>query len=259
MKSETIKIIYEDSSLLVCHKPPGLAVQSAGLGTMDMESLLRRHLADTGTAAGENGIPYLGMIHRLDQPVEGLLVFAKTPEAAASLSRQAQGKDMGKEYLALVRPTKEGLSFLEKLPRGGEKRLEDFLVKDGRMHMSRIALAGEKGAKKAVLFLSVEEEPGDEALLHIRLETGRHHQIRVQLSNAGLPIVGDRKYGAVEPQADPQPAGGKTEDRMKNLRFPALCAYRLSFTHPKTGKRMEFELERSGIGFMKMCMGNETG
>ena len=251
MKDETIRIIYEDSALLVCYKPPGLAVQSAGLGTMDMESLLRRHLAEEGKAVNQKGIPYLGMIHRLDQPVEGLLVFAKTPEAAAFLSRQAQGKDMGKEYLALVQPTKEGRSFLEKLPGGGEKRLEDFLVKDGRTHMSRIAQAGERGAKKAALFLSVEEEQGDKALLHIRLETGRHHQIRVQLSNAGLPIAGDRKYGGAWPQADPDRAEGRPNGT-ENLRFPALCAYRLSFTHPKTGKRMKFELERSGIGFMKV-------
>ena len=167
-----LNILYEDRHVLVCYKKAGLAVQSAGFGTMDLESMLKNHLARErmkaadpaeGKNAGPRGAfaghgkgrgPYLAVVHRLDQPVEGLLVFAKTPAAAASLSAQAQDGRMSKEYLALTEPTPRGRRLLEEIENGRERVLEDYLVKDAKKHMARIAGKDEKGAKKAVLYLS---------------------------------------------------------------------------------------------------------
>ena len=233
---EQVEYLYEDEHILVCRKPAGLAVQSARLGTMDLESLLRNHLAEQG------GVPYLAVIHRLDQPVEGILVFAKNQAAAASLGKQVQDGRMKKEYLALVDPDAEGLTLLTELGTDRETCLEDWLIKDGRAHVSRVARAGEKNAKKAILYFSCLPEDGwsaapsakdaGQALLRIRLITGRHHQIRIQLSHAGLPIAGDRKYGGKEEKTGDPP-------------FICLCAYQLSFFHPVTGKPLSFRMKPS--------------
>lgn len=233
------KIIAEDEQILVCFKPAGLAVQSGRVGEQDMVSELKNYLASGG------GQPYLGLIHRLDQPVSGLLVFAKTPEAAASLSRQAAGMDgtaaenaaaasMKKEYTALVYIENE-----DALPGEGERlRLENYLVRDSRQNISRVAAAGEKGAKRAALELEVLERPdlkgeGKHALVRIRLETGRHHQIRIQCSYTGIPLLGDARYGS---------AASKAYSAQKGIRSICLCASSLSFQHPAAGRRVEISL-----------------
>ena len=239
---EQVEYLYEDRHILVCRKPAGLAVQSAGLGTMDLESLLMNHLAEEEEQAQKGRLPYLAVIHRLDQPVEGILVFAKSQAAAASLGKQVQDGRMKKEYLALVEPDAEGLTLLAGLGTDRERCLEDWLVKDAKAHLSRVARAGEKNAKKAVLYFSCLPEDGwsavpsakdaGQALLRIRLVTGRHHQIRVQLSHAGLPIAGDRKYGGREGKSAAPP-------------FVCLSACQLSFFHPATGKPLSFRMKPS--------------
>ena len=155
------------------------------------------------------------MINRLDQPVEGIVLFALNAKAAANLSKQLQDGTMRKEYLAVVRKA---------APRNREEaaeycRLTDWLLKDGRTNTSRVVQAGAPGAKKAELEYRILREENGFALLDIHLLTGRHHQIRVQLSHAGMPIAGDRKYGGEQ--------AGTAE-----FRFPALCAYRLTFRDP---------------------------
>ena len=253
---QQVEYLYEDEHILVCRKPAGLAVQSAGLGTMDLESLLMNHLAEQAEKksraakepgnrqrkASEGGRPWLGVVHRLDQPVEGLLVFAKNQAAAASLSRQVQDGRMKKEYLALVTPAGQGRTLLSELGTDREMCLEDWLIKDGKAHVSRVARAGEKNAKKAVLYFSCLPEDewtaapsakdAGQALLRIRLITGRHHQIRVQLSHAGLPIAGDRKYGG-------------SEGRIPDPSFVCLSACQLSFVHPASGKPLSFRMKPS--------------
>lgn len=240
------EILYEDGEILVCRKEAGLAVQSARAGQMDLESLLKIYL--TGKPSGGGSVsraaggraPYLGIIQRLDQPVEGLLVFAKTPGAAAELNRQQQQGRIKKEYLALV----------EGIPARESGRLEDFLVKDGKTNTSRVVKDGTQGAKRALLEYRVErtvegedvsqaESLGTEkkALLRIRLHTGRHHQIRVQLSAMGHPLAGDVKYGGHR-------AGGGDI---------GLCAFKIGFFHPKTGKWMEFQNLPKGEIFRESC------
>lgn len=236
-------VLYEDDEVLVCTKKAGVPVQSRDLRTTDLESMLRLHLtkrhnggnahaaSDRGCASGT---PYVGIVHRLDQPVCGVLVFAKTPKAAAALSKQVQDGTMRKEYLAVCG------AFLQQERAAGQKEacaaggqtqkimVTDYLVKDSRTNLSRVVPKGTKGAKRAVLELEVRKTRRQQSLVHIRLHTGRHHQIRVQLAHLGTPVVGDKKYGPQEQQ-----------DGFTQL---MLCAYRLVFTHPATGKQMEFDL-----------------
>ena len=133
-------ILYEDKEIIVCHKPAGLAVQNARIGTMDMESALKNYMAQKNP----NEIPYLGIISRLDQPVEGILVFAKSSQSAAGLNRQMEKNEIEKIYLAV--------SDREPAPKEGA--LEDYLKKDGRNNTSAVTLPGTKGAKKARLSIA---------------------------------------------------------------------------------------------------------
>ena len=231
---ETYRILYEDSYIIVCEKAAGLPVQSARLGVQSLESLLLTHLKEKQK---KEGIPYLGVVHRLDQPVRGLVVFARSPRASAALQEQMRGGRMEKIYTAVVRVTENAD---EQLLSGEEARLENWLSRDARTNMSRVVAGKEaaKGAKKAVLYLRCvnKDEQKKRALLRIRLITGRHHQIRVQLSHAGLPIVGDHKYDTCGDDAGGD--AGKTRER-----FPMLCAASLSFAHPGSGELMHFEAE----------------
>lgn len=227
------RILFEDEELLVVYKPAGIATQAAGFMQADVVSELKNYFIKNavrkGAASKEAKEPYLGLVHRLDQPVEGVLVFAKTSVAAAALSRQITEQTLKKEYLAAV-------YLPEEKPGQNEIVLTDYLIKDGKTNVSRVASKGEKKAKKAVLSYYVqkvlETEDGERiALLRIKLQTGRHHQIRVQLSNAGMPLLGDRKYGTETSQ--------KISDRL-GIKDVALCAESLVFKHPKTGKVCKF-------------------
>jgi len=215
-----LNILHEDDHIIVCYKPAGIPTQTKKLGEQDMVSLLKNHL--------KGG--YVAVIHRLDQPVEGLLVFAKTPFAAKELNKGLQGAVFGKHYKAV----------LWGIPEQKKAVLEDYLVKDGRTNTSRVCEVSEKDAKKAVLLYEViatgKDDGKDISLVKVKLDTGRHHQIRVQMANMGCPIWGDAKYNTMAVQ-----------DR--RFRQIALCAYRLEFVHPKTKKQMEFEIEPKGEGF----------
>lgn len=219
-------ILYEDKEILVCHKPAGIAVQNARFGTMDLESALKNYLA-----AKEPGtVPYLAVVHRLDQPVEGVLVFAKTSRAAKELSRQIAGGEMDKRYLAVT----------AQKPREKEQKLTDYLKKDSKTNTSCVVPKGTQGSKEARLACRILQEIPDERsvsgkryLLEIRLDTGRHHQIRVQMAHAGMPLLGDRKYHSAE----------KTDLPL------GLCSYKLAFIHPIKKKKMRFEIIPKGETF----------
>lgn len=220
-------IIYEDRDILVCHKKPGIPVQSARIGVMDMECGLKNYLREKNP----DQIPYLAVIQRLDQPVEGLLVFAKTPQAAKELSRQLSQGSLGKYYLAVTSGT----------VRAERGRLENYLKKDGRKNTSFVVEKSEMGAKKAVLEYELLERSADKNLLRIRLETGRHHQIRVQMSSAGMPLSGDRKYNPMEV---------KKGDL-------GLCSYKLTLMHPGTRKKMCFKIWPAGSAFAEFTENKE--
>lgn len=230
------QIIYEDNDILVCYKPAGIAVQTASSFQQDMVSELKNYLAQNYNSAGQSHgklgkEPYIGVVHRLDQPVSGVLVFAKNQPAAADLSAQVQDGRARKVYRACVCGT-----FLEDHREG---ILEDILIKDAKTNTSRVVKSGSKEAKqgkKAKLTYKVLQEialeDGMYSEVEIQLFTGRHHQIRVQCSNAGHPILGDTKYGTPKSLE----LSAKTENGLK------LCAYSLSFIHPKTKKEMTFSV-----------------
>lgn len=221
-----IEILYEDAHVLVCYKPAGIPVQSAGMRIKDMVSILKVYRMEHEKKPGE---PYIGVVHRLDQPVQGVIVFAKTKQAAASLSAQVAGDKNGKQaekiYLAVVDKKAES-----DVPQ--EAELTDWLLKDGRTNTSRVVSKGTKDARESRLFYRILEEKDEQALVEVHLFTGRHHQIRVQLSAAGMPIVGDQKY---HPAPTREPL--------------ALCAANLSFRHPQTGKAMCFSINPQGGAF----------
>jgi 23S rRNA pseudouridine1911/1915/1917 synthase len=212
-------IRYEDEVLWVVHKPPFLAVETRQLRQQDLVSLLKNRRAMQGQD------PYVGLVHRLDQPVEGLLVLAKTPQAAAALSA-GLADGFAKDYLAVV----EG-----EAPQ--QETLVHTLKRDGKTNTSFPVAPGTSGGKEARLSygrlaLSGAEGEPKKSLLRIHLDTGRHHQIRVQLAASGHPLVGDAKYGSARP-GEPL----------------ALCSSRLRFAHPLTGEEMEFVTAPTGSGF----------
>ena len=204
-------ILYEDQDIIVCLKPAGIPTQTSRPGLPDMVSILKNHIYQNSAHKKQ---PYLAVIHRLDQPVEGLLVFAKTPAAAKELNRQLQSFGFGKYYQAV----------LLGCPQTADGILEDYLVKDGRTNTSRICTEETPGAKVARLSYHIAKTTAEFSLAEIHLDTGRHHQIRVQMAHLGCPIAGDRKY-------DPN------QTSFSQLQ---LFACRLEFAHPKTKKHMEF-------------------
>lgn len=219
MNKTILNILYEDSHIIVCVKPHGIATQSKQIGSPDMVNLIKKHIFLNNPDKGE---PYLAVIHRLDQPVKGILVFAKTPFAAKELNKQLTSQEFGKYYLAHVEgelPSEEGT-------------LENYLVKDARTNLSRVCDKNTKDAKLARLSYRVTDTTAKPAStqIEIKLDTGRHHQIRVQFSHIGCPLVGDTKYN-------------KSLIGKKGWQEIALCAYKLNFKHPKTGKPMNFEIE----------------
>ncbi len=222
-----MQIIYEDNDILVVHKPGGTPVQTSRIGQKDMVSMLKNYRVQ------KKEPPYIGVIHRLDQPVEGVLLFAKNKEAAAKLSRQSKERSMDKYYRAVVGNPED-----DPLKEGQEGTLEDFLLKDSKTNTSKVVKEGTKDAKKALLHYKVLRTNEYIAELQIKLETGRHHQIRVQMANAKMPIIGDKKYGMMSM------APIKGVD--KNV---ALCSVKIGFIHPKTGKKMEFEIEPENTTF----------
>lgn len=218
-----LEILYEDNNLIVCYKPAGVATQTKRLGQQDMESLLKNYVAGELRKQNKNVSPYIGIVHRLDQPVEGVMVYAKNPKAAAALSKQVQERSIGKNYYALVQ-LPEGKTFAEATGLVSEGTREDFMTFDRRTNVSRIVSKGAKDAKKALLDYKVIAENEGRALLDITLHTGRHHQIRLQMAGMGTPIVGDRKYG---------------KSQAAKL---GLCSYRIAFVSPTDGKMQEYKI-----------------
>lgn len=181
--TNNIRILYEDNHLLVVEKPVNIASQQDETGDPDMLTLLKEDIKLRYNKPGE---VFLGLVHRLDRPVGGAMVFARTSKAASRLSEQIRTHEFKKTYLAVVhgRPAKE------------KGQLIHHLLKDERTNTVKAVKPGTDGAKEASLDYSVIGSAGDFSLLRINLHTGRPHQIRVQLSTIGHPLYGDQKYGA---------------------------------------------------------------
>lgn len=210
---EKLKVIFEDNHIIVVEKPPNIPSQSDKTGDLDMLTIVKNYIKEKYNKPGN---VYLGLVHRLDRPVGGVMIFAKTSKSASRLSNQVREKVFKKEYLAVV----DG-KFENK--RG---TLVNYLYKDERNNISKVVSKEKKNAKEAKLDYEVIKynEVKNLSLLKINLHTGRHHQIRVQLSNFNHSIFGDQKYG--------------TRGKGKQI---ALWAYKLTIEHPISKEKMEFE------------------
>lgn len=215
----SLSVVKENDNYIVIHKPSGIATQTSKLGEKDLVSEVKNYLAKSGSKN-----PYLAVINRLDQPVEGLVLFAKNEKAAADLSKQLNDNKINKTYYATVwghMPDSEGV-------------LEDYLLKDGKTNTSKVVNKGVNNAKLAKLEYKVISSDESTDILKIHLLTGRHHQIRVQFANAKHPLLGDTKYGSNESIA---------YSKSISMRFVWLKAYGLAFTDPKTKEAVNIELD----------------
>ena len=205
-----LHVLYEDNHLLVVEKPENIPVQADASGDADLLSIAKAYVKEAYHKPGE---VYLGLVHRLDRPVGGVMVFARTSKAAARLTAQFKDRRAEKRYVAIVdgdpQPNAECV---------------DWLYKDESTNTTHVVAEGTPDAKKAILRYRTLAKANGTALLDVSLLTGRPHQIRVQLSSRGLPIKGDMRY---HPQAKPG-----TQIR--------LWAYKLSLLHPTTGETLTF-------------------
>lgn len=211
-----LNVIYEDNHLLVCEKPANMPVQADSSGDRDILTEAKDYIK---RKYGKPGEVYLGLVHRLDRPVGGVMVFARTSKAAARLTDAMKARRVKKRYAAIV---------TNSLPAYGN--LINYIVKDEATHSARLVSENIPGAQRASLDYSVVSKKGGRTLLDVQLHTGRHHQIRVQLAGAGSPIYGDQRYN---PEAQP---GQQI----------ALYAYSLTFEHPTLKENMTFTCVPNG-------------
>lgn len=173
-----MKILYHDDHVIVVDKPPGLLAQADHTGDPDVVSLGKHQMAD-----GEDDTPFLGLVHRLDRPASGIMVLGRTSDAARHLSRQFRERLVEKRYLVVVEGTLQGIGSWT-----------DYIAKPDRQ--PRLVDPDHAEGKRAVLDWQVLESENDRTLLQVELQTGRSHQIRLQATSRGHPVVGDQRYGA---------------------------------------------------------------
>ncbi len=224
---QKLNVIYEDNHIIVVEKIVNIPSQGDKTGDVDMLSSIKDYLREKYQKPGN---VYLGLIHRLDRPVGGVMVFAKTSKAAARLSEQVREKAFQKEYLVVVNGKMESQK--------GEWK--DWLFKNERANMSKVVPEGTKNAKQASLEYEVLKynEEINLSVVRVKLHTGRHHQIRVQFSSRGHSIYGDQKYGG--------------RGHGKQI---ALWAYRLTIFHPITKEEMTFQVLPEINGTWKILEG----
>ena len=208
-----LNVIYEDNHIIVVEKPVNIPSQGDKTGDVDMLTIVKDYIKQKYNKPGE---VYLGLVHRLDRPVGGVMVFARTSKAASRLSEQVRNKTLKKIYIAVVDGKIKEKSGV----------FEDYLYKDERNNISKVVSKDKKNAKLAKLEYEVldYDENRDLSTVKIKLHTGRHHQIRVQFANAGHSLYGDQKYG--------------TRGKGKQIR---LWAYELELEHPVKKEIMAFK------------------
>ena len=208
---EGIRILYEDNHLIVCIKPAGVLSQSDGSDAPDMLTILKRYIKVKYEKPGE---VYLGLVHRLDRPVSGVMVFARTSKAASRLSEQIRSRKMEKLYRCVVNGILEGSG-----------RLENYISKDEGKNIVIVSDNEKPGFKASYLDYRAVSSKDGLTLAEVKLGTGRSHQIRAQMAHFGYPLVGDQKYG-------------QKDNRCKDI---ALESFKLSFEHPVKREFIAFE------------------
>lgn len=206
-----LNVIYEDNHLIVVEKRPNVLSQSDVTGDLDLLTMVKNYIKEKYHKPGN---VYVGLIHRLDRPVGGIMVFAKTSKAAKRLNEQVKKHLIKKTYIVL----------LDGVLKGKKDTLINYLYKDEKNKVSKVVNERFKGGKLAKLDYEVIGYLGDKTLVKVDLITGRHHQIRLQFANLGYPVYGDQRYGK------------------KNHEQIHLHAYALEFIHPVTKEKLCFKL-----------------
>lgn len=206
-----VKVLYEDNHIIVAIKPSGVLSQSDGSGNPDMLTILKAYIKEKYSKPGE---VYLGLVHRLDRPVSGVMVFARTSKAASRLSEQIRTRKVEKIYRCVVKGVLEGSG-----------RLENYIFKDESRNMVTVSDTERPGYKTSYLDYKALASKDGLTLVEVKLGTGRSHQIRAQMAHAGYPLFADQKYG----EAD------------KGCKDIALEAYKLTFEHPVKREFITFE------------------
>lgn len=206
-----MEILYEDNHIIVVNKPQGVPSQEDSSGDKDMLTMVKEYIKEKYNKLGN---VFVGLVHRLDRPTGGVMVFAKNSKSASRLCQQIANGEMEKTYFAVVNGRVSS----------DAGRLINYLKKDEKLNKVAIVPQYEEGAKRAELTYNVLERKDGYSLVKIKLQTGRGHQIRVQFANIKHPLVGDNKYG-------------KGEKLMLNL-----FAVELGFIHPTTKQKMIFRV-----------------
>lgn len=207
-----LRVLYEDNHVIVVVKEKNVLSQADNTHDIDMLTIIKKYLKEKYNRPGN---VYLGLVHRLDRPVSGIMVFAKTSKAASRLSDQVRKKEIKKTYMAVVK------GIIKK----DEDTFVDYLLKLD--NGNTIVTTKDKGKESVLTYKVLKRNyEKNETLVSIDLKTGRHHQIRVQFASRGYPLCGDQRYGKSD----------KTQI--------ALCAYKLEFIHPTTKQLMKFEIEK---------------
>lgn len=208
---EELTVLYEDNQIVVVIKPQNVPTMPDESKNKDLLSMVKDYIKEKYNKPGE---AFIGLVHRLDRPTGGIMVFARNSKSAKRLSEQFATHDVEKVYYAITK----GVVKIK------YDKLTNYLKKNEKENIVKIVPMSETGAKKAELVYNVLEDNGKESLLEVKILTGRSHQIRLQLANIGFPLVGDVKYG-------------KEKGKTTNL---GLWAGKLSFTHPTTKEKMVF-------------------
>lgn len=212
MTTPAIPILYEDNHLLVVVKPPGIPSQEDETGDPDMLTLLKQDLKERYNKPGN---VFLGLVHRLDRPVGGVMLFAKTSKSASRLSESVRSRSFGKTYVCVVQGQ----------PAASQATLKHYIRKDNKRNQVTVYDKPGTDAKEAILSYEVAATSGKHSLVAVRLHTGRPHQIRAQMSHIGCPLIGDLKYGGAK-------AAGVTDI--------ALWSTSISVQHPVTREPLRF-------------------
>ncbi len=210
------QIVYEDNHLIIINKLPSQIVQGDKTGDLCLADLIKEYLKRKYNKPGN---VFCGVVHRLDRPVSGLVIFAKTSKALSRLNEQIKRHEVRKTYWAVVKNA----------PPKPDDTLTDYLIRNEKQNKSYVVKAGTAEAKEAILhYRTLAQSSGGYYLLEVDLQTGRHHQIRAQLSHMGCPIKGDLKYGF--PRSNPDGS-------------ISLHARRVEFEHPVRKEHMQFEAD----------------
>ena len=212
MENEKLTVLYEDNQIIVVLKPQNIPTQGDSSGDESLLDMVKAYVKEKYNKEGE---AFIGLVHRLDRPTGGVMVFARNSKSASRLAEQLKNGSFEKRYLAVTVGT----------PLDRQARLTNYLIKDAKTNTVKVVSAMIEGAKRAELDYKVLEATNKVALVEVKLITGRSHQARVQLKHIGTPIFGDARYG------------GDILAKGHNL---ALWAYELRFYHPVTKMPMVF-------------------